>query len=136
MDVPTVYGSDNNDKLINENSSNKIDVSSNGLLQYDGIESSYILTHKTKCTRQRFENQEPLTVTKFHDMATVTFNGITPCFVPVTRAATTEQINKAKQVIKNLTSRFDSLHFENPCKFLISVSRHSGHQFLSYLCYY
>lgn len=58
----TVYGSDNNDKLINENSSNKIDVSSNGLLQYDGIESSYILTHKTKCTRQRFENQEPLTV--------------------------------------------------------------------------
>lgn len=66
-----VYGSDNNGKLINENSSNKMDVSSNGLLQYVGIESSYILSHKTnKWPRQRFENQEPLTV-PLHTLSTL-----------------------------------------------------------------
>lgn len=55
------------------------------------------------------------------------------CHCLIIVSATTEQINKAKQVIKNLTSGFDSSNFENPCKFPISVSRGSGYQFLSYL---
>ena len=31
-------------------------------------------------------------------------------------AATTEQVSKAKEVIKQLTLGFNSSHFENPCK--------------------